>query len=275
MTHMRSQNGLQARNILIVSVPLIILVIIVSLVGLLYPQIYRAATPNWLAQSIGQDAIDLFLIVPVLIVGTLYSFSSHKYALYLWVGTLLYLVYTFLIYCFAVRFNPLFIPYCLILGISIFSVIWFFSNSKNSFYGNRQNKVLTIIGIYFITISVIFYSLWLMEVLPATFNDEVPQSVIDAGLFTNPVHVIDLSFILPATFMIGVMAVRRSIRSTLLAPILLTFFILMDLTIAALSVIMTIRNAGGSYAIAIVMTCLALFSTLLLVSFIRNDEQTV
>lgn len=263
---------MQRRNVLAISIPLIVLVIIVSLTGLLYPQIYRAATPNWLTQSIGQDAIDLFLIVPVLIIGTLYSFSSHKYAVYLWIGTLLYLVYTFLIYCFAVRFNPLFIPYCLILGISTFSVIWFFSNNRHSSYGNTKNKVLGVIGIYFIAISVIFYSLWLVEVLPATFNNEVPQSIIDAGLFTNPVHVIDLSFFLPATFMIGVMAVRRNIRSTLLAPVLLTFFILMDLTIAVLSLIMTIKGTGGSYAVAIVMTCLALFSTLLLVSFIRNDE---
>lgn len=259
-------------NILKVSIPLILLLIGVSLVGLLYPEIYKGASPNWLAQSVGQDAVDLFLVVPVLIIGTIYSFTSHRIAVYLWLGTLLYLVYTFLIYCFAVRFNPLFLPYCLILGISFFPVVWFFWGNKKQFYGNTGNRILGIIGIYFIVISIVFYSLWLVEVIPATINNEIPSGVRDAGLFTNPVHVIDLALFLPATFMIGIMALRKMLLSTILSPVLLTFFILMDLTIAALSVAMTLKGVGGSYAVAAIMTCAAVFSALLFVAYVKNEN---
>lgn len=259
-------------NVLKVSVPLILLLIFVSLAGLLYPEIYKSASPNWLAQSVGQDAVDLFLVVPVLIIGTIFSFNSHRVAVYLWLGTLLYLVYTFLIYCFVVRFNPLFIPYCLILGTSFFAFIWFFAGNKARFYGRTDNKLLNIVGIYFIVISVLFYSLWLIEVIPATLNNETPASVREAGLFTNPVHVLDLSLFLPATFMIGILALRRTSLSTILSPVLLTFFILMDLTIAALSVMMAFRGVGGNYTLAIVMMCLAIFTALLLVSYFRNDR---
>lgn len=256
-------------TILRTSIALILLVISVSIVGLLYPEIYRAAPPTWLTQSVGQDAIDLFLVVPVLIIGTLYSFTSHRVAVYLWLGTLLYLVYTFMIYCFAVRFNPLFIPYCFILGISLFSFLWFFAKDQKKFTGDTENKFLRIIGIYFIVVSVAFYSLWLSEVIPATINNEIPEGTREAGLFTNPVHVLDLSIFLPGTFMIGILALRRTLFSTVMAPALLTFFILMHLTIAVLSVIMAIRGVGGSYIVAIFMTCAAVFTILLLIGYVH------
>lgn len=259
-------------SILKFSVPLILLVIVVSVCGLLYPEIYKAASPNWLAQSVGQDTVDLFLIVPVLIIGTVYSMSSHRFAIYLWLGTLLYLVYTFVIYCFAVRFNPLFILYCLTLGLSFFSVVWFFSGNSKKFYGNTGNRFLNIVGIYFIVISIVFYSVWLMEVIPAMINNEIPASTREAGLFTNPVHVLDLSLFLPGTFLVGIMALRRTLLSTILSPVLLTFFILMDITIAALSVIMATRGVGGSYVVATVMTCLAVFTLLLLIGYMNNDR---
>lgn len=270
MSH--AKDLLPGTNILKVSIPLILLVVCVSAIGLLYPEIYRAATPNWLTQSVGQDAVDLFLIVPVLIIGTLYSFSSNRFAAYVWVGTLLYLVYTFLIYCFTVRFNPLFLPYCLILGLSFFSLLWFFSGDKNKFYGNIQNKVLTVIGFYFVIVSGAFYWLWLNEIIPAMMKNEVPASVIDAGLMTNPVHVIDLALFLPATFIVGIMALRRTLMSTILSPVLLTFFILMDLTIAALSVIMKMRDAGGSYVVAIVMLVLSAFSVILFIRYAHKER---
>jgi len=269
---MDQKNALVGINILKVSIPLIVLVIAVSAVGLFYPEIYKAATPNWLAQSVGQDAVDLFLIVPVLVIGTFYAFTSNRFAVYLWIGTMLYLVYTFLIYCFSVRFNPLFIPYCLILGVSFFSLVWFFSGEKRDYYGTVSNRILGVIGIYFIAISIVFYALWMAEVLPATINNETPKSILDAGLTTNPVHVIDLALFLPATFIIGIMALRRIRLSTIMAPVLLTFFALMDLTIACLSVIMKIRNAGGSYTIAAVMIGLTVLSV---VMFIRFAEEEV
>lgn len=265
-------NVVPGKNVLKVSIPLILLIVGVSMVGLLYPEIYRAATPGWLTQSVGQDAVDLFLIVPVLIIGSLYSLTSNRIAVYLWLGTLLYIVYTFLIYCFTVKFNPLFIPYCLILGISFFSVVWFFSGNKNQFYTSTSNKRLGTTGIYFMAIAVLFYLLWLAEIIPATVNDEIPGSITEAGLFTNPVHVIDLSFFLPATFIVGILAWRKNVLATLLTPVFLTFFILMDLTIAALSVIMNVRGVGGSITIAVVMVALAVFSLILLVSFVRNER---
>jgi hypothetical protein len=53
------------KNIIALSLPLCVLIIIVSCVGLLTPYFYSKETLNWQTQSIGQDMIDLFLMTPV------------------------------------------------------------------------------------------------------------------------------------------------------------------------------------------------------------------
>lgn len=243
----------------------------VSLVGLIYPGIYQGATDNWLAQTVGQDAIDLFLVVPVLIVGTLYSSKNNKAAAYLWAGTMLYIAYTFCIYCFAVRFNPLFIPYCLILGLSVFSLIWHFAvKSGSAFMIDR--KLIRTTGIYFIAISVLFYVIWLSEIVPAALSGVTPASLISTGLITNPVHVLDLSLLLPATLFVGVMALADNPTAHHMTPVLLTFFFLMDVTIAVLAFVLANRDLSESGAVPIVMIALALFSLFLLIRILNTKS---
>ena len=62
--------------ILIASFLLAGLVIIVSLAGILTPNFYSAETANWQAQSIGQDIVDLFAIVPCLIITSFFAYRN-------------------------------------------------------------------------------------------------------------------------------------------------------------------------------------------------------
>jgi hypothetical protein len=66
-----------------------------------------------------------------------------------------------------------------------------------------SKSVRRTIGIYFIVISCLFYLLWLAEIVPAIINQVTPASLIETGLLTNPVYVIDLSVCLPALFIPG------------------------------------------------------------------------
>src|SRR6185295_1303389 len=100
-----------------------------------------------------------------------------------------------------------------------------------------KNKVtLKLTGIYFIALSAVFYFLWLSEIVPAVINNKVPSSLIEVGLFTNPVHVIDISIFLPGMFITGILVLREKPLGYLLAPALLSFFILMDITIGWLAI---------------------------------------
>jgi hypothetical protein len=140
------------KPILILSLPLAALIIIVSCVGLLTPDFYSKETLNWQAQSLWQDMIDLFLLVPCLLITSILAYRNNKAATLLWGGVVLYLTYTFALYCFDIHFNKLFVIYCLCLGLSFYSLMYFlftkYAETRNENFENKS--VIRVIGIYFI-----------------------------------------------------------------------------------------------------------------------------
>ena len=101
----KMDNDGKNRIILIFTSPLVFLLIIASYVGLFESGTYSKETLNWTIQAIGQDAINLFLITPFLIITSLLAYRKNKAALYLWSGGIIYLCYTYMIYCFDIHFN--------------------------------------------------------------------------------------------------------------------------------------------------------------------------
>lgn len=258
-----------SRTPAILSVSLCALIITTSCVGLLTPDFYARETANWRAQSLGQDMVNLFMIVPCLIVALIFSYKK-RIAIFIWAGVNLYLIYTFLLYCFDVQFNQLFLLYCLCLGLSFYSFIYFFLEAAPSQISIHRIRLLRVIAVYFIGIAAFFYLAWLGDVVPAMLRDTVPQSVTAAGLPTNGVHVLDLSIVLPGIFLTGLALLRGGQLSMILAPVILTFFILMDITIATLVIMMQISGVGGEVSIAVIMGVLAIFSIVLLVWYLRS-----
>src|SRR5688572_22737293 len=92
-------------TLLALSLPTIFLIIIASLSGLLIPGTYYKESINWTTQSMGQDLIDLFLIIPFYLLATTLAAKNSKIAFTMWGGINLYLIYTFVIYCFSIHFN--------------------------------------------------------------------------------------------------------------------------------------------------------------------------
>lgn len=253
------------------SIPLATLIIMSSSVGLFSDDFYNAETVNWQAQSIGQDLVDLFLVVPALLIFSFFAYQNNSIARILWGGTLLYLIYTFMIFCFAIHFNSLFVIYCSILGLSFYSFSYFiYSQWKIGFTIDSSKTVLIkIIGTYFFVISSLFYFLWCMEIIPAVFKGNIPASLTETGLLTNPVHVIDLSVVLPGIFIAGIFLLKRNTVAMVMAPVILTFFVFMDITIGFLNMIMMQSGIQVNLTVTYIMILLALVSLILLVSYLN------
>ncbi len=255
--------------ILKLTLPLTILLVITSSTGIFMPDFYSNETLNWQEQSRGQDIIDLFLIAPSLLVTSILVFRNKSFAVPLWGGVILYLVYTFVIFCFDIHFNKMFILYCIILGVSFYSFMFFLvTQSGNDFPDEFKKKpVIKFTGIYFLVISSVFLILWLSEILPAVIDNSVPQSLSDAGLVTNPVHVIDLSVILPGIFITGILLLKKRNLGFILVPVLLTFLILMDITIGFL----TIMISDVWFPLVVSMSLLALLCLVLLILIVKGE----
>jgi len=256
--------------VLLLSTPLGILLVIVSCIGMM-PGFYNAETLNWKTQSLAQDQVDLFLVFPSLLFSSLLVYRNRPKAILFWGGTVLYIAYTFVIYCFSVHFNSLFLLYCLCLGLSFYASLFFLlsclKNNPVSLSNQRLNRMT---GVYFIIIAMLFYGLWLSEILPAIFQNAVPKTITDAGLFTNAVHVLDLSVLLPALFCTGILLLKNNSFARSLAPALLFFFILMDLTIAYLALAMEKEGLGEGSPVAFAMGILAALSLGLLTAFLTK-----
>jgi hypothetical protein len=94
---------------------------VASLCGLLLPGTYARETAVWAAQAVGQDAANLF-VAAMLLVSVAYIRRGSLRAYLAWLGLLLYLVYAFAIYAFAVRFQFLFPVYVAVLGLSFYTL---------------------------------------------------------------------------------------------------------------------------------------------------------
>lgn len=242
------------------------LILVAAILSLLHMDIYMSESPNWRVQSTGQDLVNGILITPMLLICTIYTLRNNTTAFFIWGGIHLYLLYTFIIYAFNIHFNYFFLLYCIVLSISFYSLLWYgyrivlvYMQSATS---PRYTQKLS--GVYFVTIGSLFIFLWLSEIIPAIVQRTHPQSIEETGLFTNPVHVLDLSVVLPAIVLAGVLLLRGKRPGHLLAPSLLTFMLLMNITIVSLSLFMGYKLLEQSGALASNMGLLAIISALLL-----------
>jgi hypothetical protein len=98
------------------------LLALATLGGILLRSTYARETSTWAAQGTGQDWVNLLVVVPWMSLSGRRAARGSRRALLLLGGGLIYLVYGFLAYAFAVHFNVLFLLYCAVLGLSFFSL---------------------------------------------------------------------------------------------------------------------------------------------------------
>jgi len=243
------------------TIPIAILLAVAAGGGLFIKGLYRD-TPNLVTQAIGQDAITLVVALPTLVISAFLTSRGSQRARLVWLGGLIYMVYTYVGYAFAVRFNSLFLVYVALLGCSTYALIgglvatdW--AGIKAGFTERTPVKA---VSIYLAVTAALFYFLWLSEAVPASLTGNRPQSLIDAGTPTNFVQVLDMAWFLPATAITAVSLWRKQPIGYTLAGAILTFVVL--LTLAILSMVVFMVRAGQP----VVIPQVVIYGVLLIVS---------
>ena len=150
-------------------------------------------------------------------------------------GAYAYVVYEMFIYAFAIHFNALFLVYCATLGIAGFALVAVTIDVSRC-VPLVDARGAHVAGGFLVAVGAAFGLMWLAEDVPAMLRNAPSRSLVETGLFTNPVHVIDLAFVLPLHILAGVWIWQRHDAGTLLAPIMLAFGVLMALLQRGVSV---------------------------------------
>lgn len=203
--------------------------------GIYNSDIYKLETPNWAAQAIGQDYINLLIAVPILLISAYFVNRKSIRAIMVWFGALLYLIYSYVLYAFCIHFGPLFLIYIAILSTSFYALVGSFMqlDKDKAIAGFKDSKVKAA-SIFLTVVAFLFYFLWLSEILRSLVNGSLPASLVDTGLVTNPVHVLDLAFLLPGIFIIAKSLRRHQPLGLLFVIPILVFLSIMGLAIISI-----------------------------------------
>lgn len=243
----------------------------VSAAGVFLSGTYERESASIAAQVIGQDMVDLFLVVPLLLISFRMARRGSRTWILIYGGVLAYLMYSFVIYAFGLRFNRFFLLYCATLGLSLYAfVVWMKGAARmewNRWFGNLPVRGT---AVFLFLVAAIFYGLWLSATLPPAIKGSVPDDIRENGFMINPVHVIDMAFALPALITAGVLLWKRKSLGYLLAAVSLVFIVLLTVALAAMMAVLQIRGIGEDPTVIAVFAVICLVSVALLVPVFRT-----
>lgn len=246
------------------AIALAVAVAVTSVAGILIDDVYEEETDAWRIQAEVQDRVNLLVLAPVLLASTLAARRGSRLGELVLGGGLLYAVYNFVIYAFALRFNELFLAYTTTLGLAAFALAsqlgHVLSRPVEAWFG-PDTRVRPAAGLL-VALALGFGLIWLAEILAATVAGARPASLEATGLLSNPVHALDLSVTLPLMAASGWWLWRRRRLGFALAPMTLVFAVLTDASIVAIVVASHRAGTGEGLGVAAVIAGLGLLTLL-------------
>jgi hypothetical protein len=191
-----------------------------ALAGLVLPGLYADA-PNWAQQARGTDLATLFLAVPVLAIGLWTSARGSSAGRLAVVAGLLYLVYNYAIFAFAVALNPLTAVHIAIFGLSLWSLVLAGRAAVEGSSGVTERLNRRAAGGLLIGVAAMFGLLWLGQIATAITTGVLPPDLVKAGISSNPVYALDVAFFLPLCALAGIGLLRRNTAAAYAFPMLI------------------------------------------------------
>jgi hypothetical protein len=224
-----------------------------SIVGLSVPGIYADLTPAFLPQALAQDIANLAIVSPAWLILAILALRGSLRAYLLWLGVLVFTVYNYVIYTFSIPFGPLFLLWVAVLGLSLYALIGGVTaaNHKAVASSFTSQGAITVTAWLLIVTAVLFGLLWLSEDVPALLSGSRPQSVADMALPTNPVHILDLGFFLPAVIATAAMLLKKKPLAFTVAPAFIVFLVLTGIPILFTPVVQATRAETAAWGVVL------------------------
>ncbi len=186
------------KTVVYLTVAIVVLALIASAGGLLLDDLYRDnafVRTTWL----GNDAVTLFLAIPILVAAMVFSRRGSLKAQLIWLGALDYMLYNYAFYLFGSAFNAFFLIYAALLGLSIFALIIGMVNLDveeihRQFHAHTPVKW---IGGYFLFVASGLSLIYVAQSMAFVATGQLPAIVTITEHPTNVVFALDLTLLIP------------------------------------------------------------------------------
>lgn len=187
------------------------LALAIASVSILIPNLYSPHTPvTNLPGAMSQDVGTLICSGLILFAQRWAKQDPRWWTV--WLGALGYIAYGYALYAFEELYNPVYLGYVAVFGLSVWSVAAFFATTRLEVHGDALPR--RSIAALLATFVVVFACLWLSIILPAMASRVVPNA--------STIFVLDLALVLPA---LGVTAAllfqAKPLGDVLAVPLLL------------------------------------------------------
>lgn len=191
-----------------------ILATIASAGGLFLENLYRDGAFFKLAFQ-GNDVVTLFVAVPMLIAGMVYTKRSSERAQLVWAAMLGYMLYNYAFYLFGAAFNWFFQIYVALFALSMYALIYVLAGLDTEGLRRKFNERTPVgwIGGYMMFIAGFLGIFELTKSLSLIVRGEVPKDPV-------LVFALDLSLIVPAMAVGAVWLWRRRSLGYVLAAMM-------------------------------------------------------
>lgn len=245
-----------------------------SAVGLLAGEsIYGDETEVLADQAAAQDLVNLLVVVPLTVMLGWLANRGAVRAYLVWVGCLAFTVYNYAIYAFSIHFGPLFLVWVAVLGLTIFALIGGLATTDMAaIKACLAARVVRWPAWFLIAVAGLFALLWLSEIVPDLVAGAPSTSASDWQVPTNPVHVLDLAFFLPATAASGVLLLRGHRLGYATAAGQFTWVALTSLPILVTPLVADARGHQAVWAVAGPIAVILLASIAALLRLLRHTQ---
>ena len=246
-----------------------------SIIALSVKSIYVGLTPVFLPQALAQDIANLAIVSPLWLILAVLALRGSLRSYLLWLGVLAFTIYNYVIYTFSIPFGPLFLLWVAVFGMSIFALIGGIATIDHQVVRSAftSRRATLVVAWFLIVTAALFGLLWLSEDVPALLSGTKPQSVVDMALPTNPVHILDLAFFLPAVIATGILLIKGKAFAYTLAPAFIVFLVLTGIPILITPVVQAFRGETAAWGVVLpigTLTVLLIGLLVWLLSTIRH-----
>lgn len=239
--------------------------------------LYRYDTLFMAATNHGNDLIVLLLAIPLLAYSTLHYWRGALRGGLLLLGTLVCFFYLYFSYAFGIAFNPLFLVYTALYSASLFAFVLLFISIDRQFLAAHLAPDLPYraIAIFMFVSGLATVAIWLQLLWHELALNQLSPLI---GIYSTKItDALDFGIVTPATFIAGLLILRRNPLGYLVAfSLLILEVILTPMLVAQTSsqllvgIIFTPAEIIGPI---IGFTVLGLFALWVLVILLRKTTE--